>query len=74
MPAALLAGGQIKLKTKPGVGTAAYVALPLTAAEGLILPTRTASSMEMDDDLDGETIPYARDRDSRETRRMGETL
>lgn len=66
-------GGQIKLKTKVGVGTAAYIALPLTAAEGLLLPTR-ATTIEMDEDLDGETIPYSRDRDSRETRRLSDTL
>lgn len=52
-------GGQIKLKSKPGVGTAAYLALPLTAPEGLELPRRDVI-LDMDDDLDGETVPYAR--------------
>lgn len=30
-------GGEIRLKSKPGVGTAVYFALPVTAAEGLSL-------------------------------------
>ncbi len=38
-------GGEIRLKSKPGVGTAIYFALPVTAAEGLSL-TRSAEGAQ----------------------------
>lgn len=47
-------GGQIAIKSKPGTGTAVYIALPLTAGEGYELP-----HLPMDD-MDGETVPLAR--------------
>lgn len=42
-------GGVIKVKSKPGVGTAVYVALPLTAGAGFNLPL-------LDDNEDSATI------------------
>jgi two-component system sensor histidine kinase ResE len=42
-------GGRVYLKSKPGVGTAAYFTLPLTAAVGLELP-----HLQMD--MDEETV------------------
>jgi signal transduction histidine kinase len=44
-------GGLIQVKSKPGVGTAVYFGLPLTAEMGYTLPHLTA-----DVDLEGETI------------------
>lgn len=46
--------GLIQLKSKPGIGTAAYFALPLTAAVGYELPLLPAES-----DLEGETVRLA---------------
>lgn len=42
-------GGAIEIKSKPGVGTAVYFTLPLTAPVTLALPTFA-------DDLEGETV------------------
>lgn len=47
-------GGSIKVKSKPGVGTAVYLALPLTAGEGYELPHLPLA------DMDGETMPLKR--------------
>ncbi len=47
-------GGAIYIKSKPGVGTAVYFALPLTAAVGLELPM-----LQMD--MEGETVPLRQD-------------
>jgi signal transduction histidine kinase len=44
-------GGAIQIRSKPGVGTAVYFTLPLTASEGLQLPHMVTG------DFDGETIP-----------------
>jgi chemotaxis protein histidine kinase CheA len=46
--------GLIQLKSKPGVGTAAYFALPLTASVGYELPLLPAET-----DLEGETVRLA---------------
>lgn len=48
-------GGLIQAKSKPGVGTAVYFALPLTAEMGYELPRLTE-----DVDLEGETIRLSR--------------
>jgi two-component system sensor histidine kinase VicK len=44
-------GGLIQIKSRPGVGTAVYFALPLTAEVGYVLPLLTD-----DIDLEGETV------------------
>lgn len=38
-------GGEIRIKSKPGVGTAIYFALPVTASEGLSLNRTSTSEM-----------------------------
>lgn len=43
-------GGRVAIKSRPGIGTAVYLSLPLTAAEGLELPRFE------EDDMDGETV------------------
>lgn len=47
-------GGVIQVKSKVGVGTAVYIALPLTASIGLALP-------QLSMDLDGETVRLGMD-------------
>lgn len=49
-------GGLLQIKSKPGVGTAVYFTLPLTAAISYELP-----QLALDVDLDGETIRLEKD-------------
>ncbi|NWF69380.1 MAG: hypothetical protein HXY40_09865 [Chloroflexi bacterium] len=45
-------GGSIKVKSTPGVGTAVYIALPLTAEQTMAVPSQQL-------DYEGETMPVA---------------
>ncbi|MFW5771993.1 MAG: ATP-binding protein [Phototrophicaceae bacterium] len=48
-------GGRVAIKSKPRIGTAVYMSLPLTAAEGLELPLFEEA------DMDGETVRLPED-------------
>lgn len=51
-------GGKIKVKSKPGVGTAVYIALPLTSGTAYTLPL---ISQSLDDTMEGATVQLPQD-------------